>query len=430
MSSARPTPSISAGRLDRPPAVLGGGEHAGGGDDRQERGEPRLDPSPQRVRHDLDPAQEAVGDVARAGERVGGRKRPLRGDAGERERARLVGERGHACASGRARSSRPRSRARARRRGARAAGRAGSRAGTRSRRSPARVPFTRALDAEAPFRGGASRAARPTARPAGRRARAARGGARRARPRRAGGSRRGRAGRSTRAARSAAAGAARAAAPRRPRRRPRARSATRSPRPGPAPTTVTVARVLVRLVGVHGARVAAQLLGHVQPRMARRDAARGGRRPRRRARSRRRPRGCARSGLREGSGPSRSARAASSTWARNSSTRRVVPVERPRRRAARGERPPQRRRTASPGNAVGRQWPSLSERISRCRIAAARRRHGAGRVALGPEDGDLLRLEPAAAQRLVRREPGEPASRRRAHAAIYFTEPASRPWTK
>ena len=39
----------------------------------------------------------------------------------------------------------------------------------------------------------------------------------------------------------------------------------------PAPTTVTRRRVLVRLVGVHDARVAAQLLGDVQARDARRD---------------------------------------------------------------------------------------------------------------------------------------------------------------
>ena len=38
-------------RLDGPPAVLGEREHARGDDDRQERGEPRLEASSQRVRH-------------------------------------------------------------------------------------------------------------------------------------------------------------------------------------------------------------------------------------------------------------------------------------------------------------------------------------------------------------------------------------------
>ena len=47
-------------------------------------------------------------------------------------------------------------------------------------------------------------------------------------------------------------------------RPPRARSATRSPPPCPAPTTST-SRVLVRLVGVHGARVGRSSSGHARP---------------------------------------------------------------------------------------------------------------------------------------------------------------------
>ena len=42
-----------------------------------------------------------------------------------------------------------------------------------------------------------------------------------------------------------------------------------------------------------------------------------------------------------------------------------------------GERSRQARRAARPGNEAGRQWPSLSDRIHRCLIAAARCRQAA-----------------------------------------------------
>ena len=66
------------------------------------------------------------------------------------------------------------------------------------------------------------------------------------------------------------------------------------------------------------------------------------------------------------------------------------------------------------------------------RLPDRRRPHAATPAAgsaLGAEDGDLVRLEPAAAQRLVRDEAGEPAADDR-DARHYFTEPASSPWTK
>ena len=57
---------------------------------------------------------------------------------------------------------------------------------------------------------------------------------------------------------------------------------------------------------------------------------------------------------------------------------------------------------------------------------------GSGRVGVVAEDGDLGRLEAAVAQRRVGDEPAEPGADdgdARCHGS-YFTEPASRPWTK
>ena len=131
---------------------------------------------------------------------------------------------------------------------------------------------------------------------------------------------------------------------------------------------------------------------------------------RRRARSRRRPpRIALRRALARRSRPSRCARAA---------PRRARGTPRPSggsgrsraRRAAPASAGASAARTASPGNDVGRQCPSLSERISRWRIAPRARRQTAAGSSLGPEDGDLLRLEPAASQRLVGGEAGEPAA--------------------
>ena len=73
-------------------------------------------------------------------------------------------------------------------------------------------------------------------------------------------------------------------------------------------------------------------------------------------------------------------------------------------------------------------WPSLSERISRCRIAAARTRHAAAGSASVPKTA----ISPGSSSRrsvwyAVKPASPEPTTATR---AIYFTEPASRPWTK
>src|SRR5581483_552579 len=47
-----PDAGHESGRIHRPPAMLGGGEHARRDEDRQERREARLEPASQRVRHD------------------------------------------------------------------------------------------------------------------------------------------------------------------------------------------------------------------------------------------------------------------------------------------------------------------------------------------------------------------------------------------
>ena len=122
---------------------------------------------------------------------------------------------------------------------------------------------------------------------------------------------------------------------------------------------------------------------------------------------------------RRGSRSTRAARRLSSQpLARAHAPRRARGTRRPsgdsgRRRDATSGRSERRRRasrTASPGNVVGRQCPSLSERIARWRIAARAPPPGGRRIGSGAEDGDLVRLEPAAPQGLVRREAGQPAA--------------------
>ena len=109
---------------------------------------------------------------------------------------------------------------------------------------------------------------------------------------------------------------------------------------------------------------------------------------------------------------------------------RVVPVgHAPRER---GDRlAPPRRPNGEPGErrrrnvAVAlRAHAPLADRLR----ALAPRRRGIGAVA---EDDDLLRREPAVAQRRVRAEPRQASAddcTRRVHG--YLTEPASSPWTK
>ena len=85
-------------------------------------------------------------------------------------------------------------------------------------------------------------------------------------------------------------------------------------------------------------------------------------------------------------------------------------------------------RTASPGNDVGRQWPSLSERIRRCRIDAARRRQAAaGSAPVSSKTVTVARRRRARASRTRRSRRGR---RRRSRRWRHFTEPASSPWTK
>ena len=82
----------------------------------------------------------------------------------------------------------------------------------------------------------------------------------------------------------------------------------------------------------------------------------------------------------------------------------------------------------APGTRSARQWPSLSERISRCRIAAARIRQAAAGSASVPKTAIS---SGASARRSVwyAVNPASPEPTT-ATAAIYFTEPASSPWTK
>ena len=60
-----------------------------------------------------------------------------------------------------------------------------------------------------------------------------------------------------------------------------------------------------------------------------------------------------------------------------------------------------------------------------------RRPHAPGRGGIGvrPEDGDLARLEPPRRRVWYAVNPASPEPTT-ATRAIYFTEPASRPWTK
>ena len=103
----------------------------------------------------------------------------------------------------------------------------------------------------------------------------------------------------------------------------------------------------------------------------------------------------------------------SSTWARNSSTRRVVAVADALRRAgrrcgaARAVAHRQARERAS-----AQQWPSLSERMRRCRIAAAR---AGARRPPGPGPCRRRRSRPARAPRAggSRRRRSRRARRRR-----------------
>ena len=146
-SSASPTPTISAAISTGHQRWSASARTAAATRGPERREQARVEPASQRVRHACHPPQEAVRRVLRADERVGRRIGPLRGDAGERERALVVGERRARCSPARARSSRRASRARARRRAARAAGRA---------RKPRLKPVAQ-MTCSAPFTSAATR---------------------------------------------------------------------------------------------------------------------------------------------------------------------------------------------------------------------------------------------------------------------------------
>src|SRR5579864_341981 len=97
------------------------------------------------------------------------------------------------------------------------------------------------------------------------------------------------------------------------------------------------------------------------------------------------------------------------------------PEQRARRPAAHGgaERETGKRRRQAVAVALGAHLP-LPDRRG---VAAERR----GRVVFDTEHRDLLRRQ-GAPQRLVRREPGK--ARAHDRGLHYFTEPASSPWTK
>ena len=222
------------------------------------------------------PPQEAARRVLRADQRVGGRVGPLRGDAGERRAsARSSVSAGHGAVGREHDPARRASRARARRRAARAAGRGGSRGWKPVAQITCSAPFSSGCDAEALAR--RARAARPSSRPGGyegassaaeHRARARRGSVawKRGEP------------------------AAREERPRHVERPPQrlAPAHRGDPRAGgervqplgrrrhAGADDGDVVRVLVRLVGVDGARVAGELRRDVQARVAGGDAARGG----------------------------------------------------------------------------------------------------------------------------------------------------------
>ena len=92
--------------------------------------------------YDIPGARKARAAYFGTGDRVGGGERPLAGDAGERERARLVGQRGDGRVGGEHDPALVGLERRERRPGPKATCPAASRAGTRSHRSPARPRST------------------------------------------------------------------------------------------------------------------------------------------------------------------------------------------------------------------------------------------------------------------------------------------------
>ena len=200
----------------------------------------------------------------------------------------------------------------------------------------------------------------------------------------------------------------------------------------PAPTTATRRGVLVRLVGVDDARVALELGRDRRDPGGPARAGRGGRGRGRRARSRRRPRGRARSARARKLSSQRLAPRAARRRGGGTRRRSAGSGRRRSRRAARASRRRAASRAASPGNVVGKQWPSLSERMrslpdrrrapapGRGRVGARRRRPRSRRA----------RARRGAASRRRRSRRARRRRSRTARPSAYLTEPASSPWTK
>ena len=184
-------------------------------------------------------------------------------------------------------------------------------------------------------------------------------------------------------------------------------------------------RILVRLVRVHRPRIRAQLVRHLQSRVARRDE--------------HVPENAVAVEL-EAAVDGAHALDPFAVQARVPAAARAQPLdvceELPHRWVeAVAERAHQRRRRAAAHRRAERQ----PRKRRRPAVAVALRAHLAlpdrgrapperrRRIVVGAEDRDLARLE-LAAQGLVRREPGQAGSDD--GDAHYFTEPASSPWTK
>ena len=195
----------------------------------------------------------------------------------------------------------------------------------------------------------------------------------------------------------------------------------------PAPTTATLDGVLVRLVGVHGARIVRELRRHVRARDGPARPGRGGRRRGRRARSRRRRRGrarCARAGRAR---PSR-VRARSSLDVVEELRRRSGGSGRRRSsdERARVERRRAASRTARPGNdgraGSARRSPSASAAAGSPRPARRQAPAGSGPARRRRRSRPARRRR--VPQRRVRDEAGEPAADDRAPLGPRPTSPS------
>ena len=385
-----------------------GGEQAGGEQRQQQRREPRLEPASQRVGHACTLRRNAARRVLRADERVGCRETPTAPATPASASVRVSSVSAGTVESGSrtiqpAAVSRPCSVDEAREQ--RVVLEAAPEAGRADRSARRRSPTARRGSGPRPPR---ARAARPTRARAGTTARAARAGAPRARrgavrwkpasPRR-----------EKSGARHVERPPHRLAPPHRDDRAPAASAFSHSVAAArPAPTTATRRAYSCGSYACTARGSSASSSGTCKPGWPGASSTWRNVAVRRRARSR--PSTARTRSMRadaEARRPSRCAPRSSLDVLEELVDGGVVAVADAAHERA--ERPPPRGvRTASPGNDVGRQCPSLSERIARCRIAAARRRHAAAGSGSVAEHGDLVGLEPAVAQRRRRRT--KPAS--------------------